>query len=135
MFTKKTPRRNSDYWWLSNLLLHYLHHLDTKCGCFVNIAFFTAVTVIVAIGLIDDIKNLSYKARFAAEIVVALIMIKWGLIATPILDSFCIMIRRIRKGRSPYSPSCRLWKICDFIHHSIVRCNLGHNWDSWRCSV
>jgi UDP-GlcNAc:undecaprenyl-phosphate GlcNAc-1-phosphate transferase len=44
----------------------------------VNIAFFTAVTIIVATGLIDDIKNLNFKARFAAEIVAALIMIKWG---------------------------------------------------------
>jgi UDP-GlcNAc:undecaprenyl-phosphate GlcNAc-1-phosphate transferase len=44
----------------------------------VNMAFFTAVTIIVVTGLIDDIKSLSFKARFAAEIVAALIMIKWG---------------------------------------------------------
>lgn len=44
----------------------------------VNIAFFIAATIIVVTGLIDDIKNINFKARFAAEIVAALIMIKWG---------------------------------------------------------
>lgn len=41
-------------------------------------AFFTAITIIVVTGLIDDLKNLNFKTRFAAEIVAALIMIKWG---------------------------------------------------------
>ena len=44
----------------------------------VNIAFLTAVTIIVATGLIDDFKDLSFKIRLAAEIVAALIMVKWG---------------------------------------------------------
>ena len=44
----------------------------------VNIAFLTAVTIIVATGLIDDFKDLSFKIRLAAEMVAALIMVKWG---------------------------------------------------------
>ncbi|MDD5411903.1 MAG: UDP-N-acetylglucosamine--undecaprenyl-phosphate N-acetylglucosaminephosphotransferase [Methylobacter sp.] len=44
----------------------------------VNIAFFTAVTIIVVTGLIDDFKDLSFKVRLAAEMVAALIMVKWG---------------------------------------------------------
>ncbi len=44
----------------------------------VNIAFLTAVTIIVVTGLIDDFKDLSFKIRLAAEMVAALIMVKWG---------------------------------------------------------
>lgn len=44
----------------------------------VNMAFFTAVTIIVVTGLIDDFKDLNFKVRLAAEVAAALIMIKWG---------------------------------------------------------
>lgn len=44
----------------------------------VNMAFLTALTLIAVTGLIDDLKNLNFRVRFAAEIVAALIMIKWG---------------------------------------------------------
>ncbi|MFA5921282.1 MAG: hypothetical protein WC856_08315, partial [Methylococcaceae bacterium] len=44
----------------------------------VNMAFLTAVTIIVVTGLIDDFKDLSFKVRLTAEMVAALIMVKWG---------------------------------------------------------
>ena len=53
----------------------------------VYIAFFTAATIIVATGLVDDFKGLNFKFRFAAEIIAALIMIKWGGIEIISLDN------------------------------------------------
>jgi len=44
----------------------------------INIAFFTAVTVIVVTGLIDDFKNLNFKTRLVTEIFAALIMVYGG---------------------------------------------------------
>jgi UDP-GlcNAc:undecaprenyl-phosphate GlcNAc-1-phosphate transferase len=44
----------------------------------VSLAFLAAVSIIVAIGVIDDFKGLSVKPRIIAEIVATLIMIKWG---------------------------------------------------------
>jgi len=44
----------------------------------INMGFLTAISLIIATGLIDDFKNLDLKLRFFAEIVAILIMIKWG---------------------------------------------------------
>ncbi len=41
-------------------------------------AFFSSLTIIVITGLIDDYKNLDFKIRFAAEIMAALIMIRFA---------------------------------------------------------
>jgi len=44
----------------------------------INLGFLTAISLIIATGLIDDFNNLDLKFRFSAEIVAILIMIKWG---------------------------------------------------------
>ncbi len=41
-------------------------------------AFFAAITIITLTGLVDDLKNINFKIRLAAEITATFVMIHWG---------------------------------------------------------